>query len=125
MPVRSIHHVEGSLSKFQRHVPMEEIAHGIDKYKFGFSPLQGLFKQLLVQTHDAVEMSFATSVEDGQTCVPGLPHPFEPIAPENGIAMVASGAAARATRQEIPRRFGPLDTRLLGHIMSPIDDHLL
>jgi hypothetical protein len=101
MPGCFNHRLEYPLNEIERNVFMEEIAHGVDEDSRRLLPLKWLSQPLRAQLQ--VKSELVRVARDTA----------KSLSKRLGVAMPATRTNLHAPRHGVPRRFSPLDRRLL------------
>jgi len=109
MVARLLHDAEDFVDEIGRHVPVEQVAHGVDEDRVGLAEAQGGVEHPLVSRHLS-EVVLVIRLAHGSKA---FRHPL-------CIAMLAARTEFRATRDRIPCGFRPFDGRFSCQISVPL-----
>ena len=103
VPIGLLHDIEDTIHELQRDILMEEVTHGVNEYSTRTTPTEGLIKaltpQLQVEPH--LEMMPRDTTKSLRESL--------------GITVIAAPRNLGATRQRIPSRIGPLNSRTISY----------
>ena len=97
MPVGLVHHVKDFFDETERHVPVVEVAHGVDEDGLGTFPAEREAEGVFVKGD--LEAVTVMRVADS----------LEAVGHALGVAMLAARADLGAPRHGVPSCFGPFD----------------
>ena len=103
MPIGLLHDIEDTIHELQRDILMEEVTHGVNEYSTRTTPTEGLINPL--GTQGQIKSHLEMMPRDTT----------EALRESLGIAVIAAQRNLGATRQRIPSRIGPLNSRTISY----------
>ena len=103
VPIGLLHDIEDTIHELQRDILMEEVTHGVDEYSTRTTPTEGLINPLGTQGQVEPHLEM---MPRGTT---------EALRESLGITVIATPRNLGATRQRIPSRISPLNSRTISY----------